>query len=203
MARKTFISYKYSEAQNLRDRIVDALGEDATYYMGETAESPDLTDTTVENIKNKLKDMMFNTSVTIVVVSPKMKESKWIDWEIEYSLKEVSRDGRTSKTNGVVGVIMKKDGGYGWLVSETVKDDGCTARTIDDSKLYKIINDNRYNLISEDKYACAHCKTYSQFDGSYIALVEEELFLNNPAKYIENAFEKSGELDDYRISKLR
>lgn len=26
MAHKTFISYKYSEAQNLRDRIIKALG---------------------------------------------------------------------------------------------------------------------------------------------------------------------------------
>ena len=37
MAHKTFISYKYSESQDLRDRIIDALGEDATYYKGETS----------------------------------------------------------------------------------------------------------------------------------------------------------------------
>ena len=30
MAHKTFISYKYSEAQDLRDNIIDALGDDAT-----------------------------------------------------------------------------------------------------------------------------------------------------------------------------
>ena len=36
MAHKTFISYKYSEAQNLRDKIIDSLGEDAKYYQGET-----------------------------------------------------------------------------------------------------------------------------------------------------------------------
>jgi len=46
MARKTFISYKYSEAQDLRDTILEALGDDATYYTGETVDSPDLTDTT-------------------------------------------------------------------------------------------------------------------------------------------------------------
>lgn len=32
MAHKTFISYKYSEAQDARDAIIKALGEDATYY---------------------------------------------------------------------------------------------------------------------------------------------------------------------------
>lgn len=28
MAHKTFISYKYSESQELRDRIIEALGDD-------------------------------------------------------------------------------------------------------------------------------------------------------------------------------
>ena len=86
MAHKTFISYKYSEAQDLRDRIIEAMGDDASYYMGETSDSPDLTDTSTENIKKHLCDMMYNTSVTIVIISPHIKESKWIDWEIEYSL---------------------------------------------------------------------------------------------------------------------
>ena len=51
MAHKTFISYKWSEAQDLRDDIIEALGDDATYYKGETSDSPDLTDTSTENIK--------------------------------------------------------------------------------------------------------------------------------------------------------
>ena len=106
MAHKTFISYKWSEAQDLRDDIITALGEDATYYKGETSESPDLTDTSTENIKKNLKDMMYDTSVTIVILSPNMKESKWIDWEIEYCLKDITRKDRTSHTNGVVAVIM-------------------------------------------------------------------------------------------------
>ena len=75
MAHKTFISYKWSEAQKLRDDIITALGKDATYYKGETSESPDLTDTSTENIKKNLKDMMYDTSVTIVIISPNMKKS--------------------------------------------------------------------------------------------------------------------------------
>jgi len=203
MARKTFISYKYSEAQGLRDEIIEALGEDASYYQGETADSPDLTGTAVENIKKHLKDMIHDTSVTIVVVSPNMTDSKWIDWEIEYSLKEITRQDKTSRTNGIVGVIMKVDGGYGWLVSSSTKDDGCTVRTIDSGKLYEIINNNRYNLKGDDKYACEHCKTYDQLNGSYIALVDEDKFLNDPQKYIENAYEKCEKIDSYEICKQR
>ena len=43
MSHKTFISYKWSEAQKLRDDIIDALKEKASYYKGETSDSPDLT----------------------------------------------------------------------------------------------------------------------------------------------------------------
>lgn len=60
MAHKIFISYKYSESQNLRDKIIEALGDDATYYKGERSESLDLTDTSTENTKRNLRDMMYD-----------------------------------------------------------------------------------------------------------------------------------------------
>ncbi|MDW9231755.1 hypothetical protein C7S15_4355 [Burkholderia cepacia] len=63
--------------------------------------------------------MMFDTSVTIVIVSPNIIQSKWIDWEIEYSLKEITRENITSRTNGIVGVIMKHNGSYDWLIKKT------------------------------------------------------------------------------------
>src|SRR5665647_928386 len=125
MAHKTFVSYKYSEARNLRDAIIEALDDDAVYYQGETSSSPDLSDTSTEKIKKNLTDMMYDTSVTIVVISPNIKKSSWIDWEIEYSLKNIARKDRTSYTNGVVGVIMKYNGGYDWIKTTSTNSDGC------------------------------------------------------------------------------
>ena len=202
MARKTFVSYRYSEAQDIRDDILEALGEDATYYQGETSDSPDLTDKTTENIKKNLADMIHGTSVTIVVISPNLKQSNWIDWEIEYSLKEITRADRTSSTNGIVGVIMKYNGGYSWIVGYNSYTDGCKPRTIEKSKLYRIISDNRFNL-KKPKYACERCETVGMLSGSYISLIEEADFLKDPSKYIENAYEKSQEIDTFEISKTR
>lgn len=203
LAHKTFISYKYSEAQKLRDKIIDALGDDAIYYKGETSDSPDLTDTSTENIKKNLKDMMYDTSVTIVIISPNMKKSKWIDWEIEYCLKSITRKNRVSNTNGVVGVIMKYNGGYSWLKTTSENDDGCSSSSYDESKMYDIINNNRFN--QEPKvYSCEICKTVNSLTGSYIALVEEETFLANPTKYIDNAYEKSeNDANGYVLCKQR
>lgn len=202
MARKTFISYKYSEAIQLRDEIIAALGKDATYYQGETSESSDLTDLKTETIKETLKNMLFDTSVTIVIVSPSMTDSKWIDWEIEYSLCEYTRGDVTSRTNGVVGVIMQVDGGYDWIISTIEGSDGCKYRSINNEKLYKIIRENRLNR-KKSLYSCDHCQTVDILNGSYISLVTEESFLGNPSKYIENAYDKSLSLDNFNMCKKR
>ena len=202
MAHKTFISYKYSEAQTLRDDILRALGEDAVFYQGETAASPDLTDYATTTIKNKLTDMIYGTSVMIVVLSPQIMTSEWIDWEIEYCLKEIERKGRTSKTNGLVGVVQKVNGAYDWLVTASTKDDGCSVRTIDNDKLYPIIHKNRYNLRNKS-YTCSRCKIYHALSASYMSIVYEGDFIQDPQRYIDNAFDKADNCDDFDLTKQR
>lgn len=203
MAHKTFISYKYSEARNLRDDIIKALGDDATYYKGETSDSPDLTDTSTENIKKNLKDMMYDTSVTIVILSPNMIESKWIDWEIEYCLKDITRKDRTSHTNGVVGVIMKDNGSYSWFKTTGTNCHGNSTVSYHMDKVFDIISKNHFNS-NPKQWHCDRCETYDWLNGSYIAFVEEEDFLKDPQKYIDNAYDKSeNDASGYDLVKQR
>lgn len=190
MAHKIFISYKYSESQELRDKIVESLGEDAKYYKGETSDSPNLIDMKTETIKNHLKGMLFDTTVTIVIISPNMKKSKWIDWEIEYSLKNIERDGRKSSINGIVGVIQKVNDSYEWFETNRTNCHGNVTLTYHMEKVYDIISKNHFNS-NPEIWHCDTCKTYDCFNDSYIAFVEEEYFLENPNKYIENAYKKS------------
>ena len=105
MARKTFISYKYSDSVDARNKIIKALGDDATYYTGETSASPDLGDLETATIRGKLSDMIFPTSVMIVVISKNVDKSSWVKWEIEYATKKQTRNGRQSQPNGIVMVI--------------------------------------------------------------------------------------------------
>lgn len=202
MARKTFISYKYSEAIDLRDNIITALGEDATYYTGETSLSPDMTDKTTDHIRGKLKDMIYSTSVTIVLLSPNMKQSAWIDWEIEYSLKQIKRRDITSSTNGIVAVVMEQNGNYSWLRPSITNSDGCSSIQTNNEYLYNIITNNRFN--QEPKiYSCNKCQTVNQMEGSYISIVNEKDFLSDPHYYIENAYEKSKKTDNYALTKKK
>jgi hypothetical protein len=202
MARKTFISYKYSEAQGLRDTIIAKLGKDAQFYQGETSSSADLTDTKTENIKKTLTDMMHGTSVTIVIISPNIKQSNWIDWEIEYCLKEITRQDRTSKTNGIVCVIQKVNGDYSWFKGSNQQADGCSSSSYSEHLVYDIIKNNRYNQRPK-KYICNSCQSIDALTGSYISYVEEGTFLSDPQKYIENAFEKSEDVDGYDLVKQK
>lgn len=201
MAHKTFISYKYDEARELRDQIIKAMGDDATYYTGETSDSPDLSDKTTDTIKKKLKDMIYGTSVTIVIISPNMRKSKWIEWEIEYSLKEIKRDNQHSHSNGIVGIVMNDSSGTtDWLETHSSYADGCKAVYHNPDLLFNIINNNRFNRTPQE-YVCKNCRIVDALSGSYISLIDQNNFLHNPSKYIENAFEKSQKLDNYNIHK--
>lgn len=201
MARKTFISYKYSESADLRDAIIRAMGEDATFYNGERVDSPDMTDLKTATIKKALTDMMFNTSVLIVIISPNMRQSKWIDWEIEYCLQNNTREGRTSQTNGVIGVIKKVNGGYDWFKTQNQQIDGCTTSSYSTTLVYDIINKNRFN--QEPKiYSCEKCKSVIEATASYISYIDEERFLADPNKYIEIAYSKSeNDASGYKLTK--
>jgi hypothetical protein len=203
MARKTFISYKYSEAQDLRDAIIEALGTDADFYRGETSDSPDMTDVKTSTIKKNLTDMMFHTSVLIVIITPNVKQSKWIDWEIEYCLQNNTREGRTSQTNGILAVIKKVKGGYSWFKNNGQNSDGCSSSSYQEHLVYDIIKNNRYNQ-NPKAYSCNTCKTVNGLIGSYILYVEEETFLANPTKYIENAYDKSeNDASGYDLTKTK
>lgn len=190
MAHKTFISYKYSEALELRDKIIKAMGEDAKFYNGENGFSPNMSDDKDETIWNYLKDMIWGTSVTIVIISPNMTESDWIESEISYSLRKVSREDKQSQRNGVVAVIMKVNGSYDWFKVTTQNTDGCWASFYKDELAPAIITDNRFNQTPK-KHACPVCECISWDTGSYISYVEEDAFLSDIDLYIEKAYNKS------------
>lgn len=177
------------------------MGDDARFYSGETSGSPDLTGEKTEAIKEALKDMMYRTSVTIVLLSPEMIQSSWIDWEIAYTLKRIKRGDLNSGVNGILGVIMKVNGSYDWLVSQTTKSDGCNARYMNENLLFDIIKTNRFNRKGDEKYACATCGTFDWLEGSYMSIIDEDTFLKDMDKYIENAFDKSQKVEQFELSR--
>jgi hypothetical protein len=119
-----------------------------------------------------------------------MKESNWIDWEIKYCLQSIKRKGRVSHITGIVGVIMKREGNYDWLVNHRTNCHGYPVVSYNTEKLYSILNKNHFNS-DPPQWHCNQCRSYDWLNGSYIEYVEEETFLKDPKLYIDNAYEKS------------
>lgn len=190
MSHKTFISYKHSESLELRNKIIETMGEGAIYYQGENGFSPNKSDDSDDAIWNYLKDMIWPTTVTIVILSPKMTESSWIESEISYSLKKITRDGTQSHRNGVVAVIKKVNNSYDWFKYNYTESDGHSLMGYHEDKVFELIKINRRNQ-DPPAYCCEKCKSIDPLTGSFISYVEEEEFLNNLDKYINNAFDKA------------
>lgn len=197
MAHKTFISYKYSEATDLRDRIIKKLGDDAIYYQGETSSSPDMSDYKTGTIRQKLADTIYDTTVMLVVVSSNMLRSSWMEWEIKYSLREQNRNGRVSHTNGLVCVIQKDStiwaaDKYAWA-----KYNGQWCG----SKFFDVLVKNMGNKKSYANSPLCDRAKYDALSNNYIDIVTEDSFLATPSYYIDKAFDKSENLSSYNITK--
>lgn len=108
MGNKIFISYKYYDYDvqalpsisdfppKARDYVTwlktKFINRTAHIYKGES-DNEDLSLKSENYIWEKLKDKIFDSSITIVLISPNMKEprrwesSQWIPWELSYSLR--------------------------------------------------------------------------------------------------------------------
>lgn len=224
MGKKIFVSYKFADAQvenlsiyensTVRDYVTkfeEKLDSSDNIYKGES-EGEDLSNLSDETIWEKLKDRIYDSSVTVVFISPGMKENwktdrdQWIPWEISYSLKEVSRrnkngDAVTSRSNAMVAVVLPdENGSYSYyLESKNCCNSGCTTHHTD--KLFTILKKNKFNLKEANKKMCDTGSTIWYGEYSYIEAVKWNNFIKSYSTYIERACERQDNIDDYEICK--
>ena len=224
IGKKIFVSYKFADNQvenlsiyeesTVRDYVTkfeEILDFSDNIYKGES-DGEDISGLSEDTIWKKLKDRIYDSSVTVVFISPGMKDSwkteqnQWIPWEISYSLKEVSRknkngDAVTSRSNAMVAVVLPDIyGSYSYyLESKNCCESGCTTHHTD--KLFSIIRKNKFNLKDANKKTCDMGSTIWYGDFSYIKAVKWSDFINNYSAYIESACERQNNIDDYVICK--
>jgi len=130
MGRKIFVSYKYKDYDvkslpgatpptwpcDYVDYIKNNVLADDDIYKGENSDE-DISNWEDYQIWEHLKKKIYDSTVTIVLISPNMKEagkwqrSQWIPWEISYSLRETTRNDRTSHNNAILAVILPNEKG--------------------------------------------------------------------------------------------
>ena len=213
MGKKIFVSYKFADddveqlAYNYNaiapikttvrtyvNKLEEIIGID-NIYKGEH-DGEDLSRFKDDTIWSQLKDKIFDSSVTIVLISKNMKEfwvseeKQWIPQEISYSLKKFTRtttDGRReikSKTNALIAIVLPdRNGLYDYYIrnSEIIN-------KFNQNITFDIINENMYN------------KKGNPLE-SYIVTTKWNQFISNPQKYIDMAVEHQENIANYNISK--
>lgn len=226
MGRKVFVSYKYSDnqvmdlniyeqnwwgtskiqttARHYVDKLSEILENDDHIYKGEN-DGESLANFSDDHIASKLRDKIFDSTITIVFISKGMKSlwlperEQWMPWEISYSLKEITRNDRTSATNAVIAVVLPDQfGSYDYYLTN---DPVCNCRSLNTLFLFEILRCNMFNEKAPTTSICSNGSIVYHGDYSYIQSVKWEDFKASHNFYLNKALEIQGKIDRYNITK--
>ncbi|NLR83048.1 TIR domain-containing protein [Chitinophaga eiseniae] len=215
MGKKIFISYKYADTQvaslpykpftTVRD-YVDTIQNklDHTNHINKGEDDGESMATLADStIGSKLGDKIFDSTITIVLISKGMKENRpdkdqWIPWEISYSLREQSRQGRTSKTNAVLGVVLPdqiNSYDYYYRYNPT-----CNSTTQFTGQLFDILKKNMFNHKNPKTRYC-NGNLIHEGETSFIKTVRWCDFILDMDYYINIALEILENKENYNVCK--
>lgn len=221
---KVFVSYKYKDSNvaplngyhkgTARD-YVDYLQD--TKFSGDDLnkaekDGEDLSEFKDETIRTKLKEMIWDSSVTLVFISSnmvekhKVEDNQWIPWEIAYSLRTQTKLNRRSLPNAVIAVVLPdKVNSYEYFITHwtyKVQNDQQEKRvnSIHTYNSFQIIARNMFNqkipsikhINGKDVY-CGDC--------SYIDTVKWKNFILDVDGYLEHAISLRDNIDNYNVCK--
>lgn len=224
MGKKIFVSYKYHDNNvALLDGYTHGTARDYVDYLQDHKfsgddlskaedDNEDLSQFKDDTIKSELRKKIWDSSVTLVLISPNMKDffksedDQWIPWEVAYSLRIKTGHNSRSLPNGMIAVVLPdRSGSYTHFIdNETLIDDDGKAhevRSIQTANTFQIIRDNMFNQKNPDTSIMQGQKIYFG-ECSYIITVSWEDFINDPDTYIDRATDlKENKIDDYELHK--
>lgn len=219
MAYNVFVSYKYADTdvQHLNghfptkvrhyvDEIEKLLAEDDHIYYGEH-DGDDLSDWTDDEIWEELKDRIYPTTCTIVLISPNMREShsydksQWIPWEISYSIRETVRNDRKSHRNGILAVVLPDSNGRYEYALTSNRCYGCEVGCITYHRdwMFTIIKENMFNRKDPTINECYRNSTIWHGEYSYIPMVTWKYFKDNVTSCIDRVEKIKDDADNYNL----
>ena len=229
MGHKIFVSYKYADnnvynilgsgywgnctARDYVDEIERTLDESDHIYKGES-DGEDLSQLAEGTIWEKLRDRIYDSSITIVMLSKGMKENfkaekyQWIPQEISYSLRESPRRNKNgdkviSHTNALLAVVLPdRSGDYSYFMeTKNCCTNGCTFYNKQSPYIFDIMRGNMFNQKKPDCNTCDNYSTIYHGDYHYMLCVKWDDFIKDMDVYIEKALEIQAKGDEYDIEK--
>ena len=99
MGRKVFISYSHRLDQRAADDFARIFSDQRDVFIDKSVRG-DMGPLAAETLKAKLRPMISDASVTVVLIGEETEGRVWVDWEISNSL----RKGAGNERNGLLGV---------------------------------------------------------------------------------------------------
>lgn len=195
MARKVFISFRFSDGAKYKNELTQLF--DSSTQVIDCSEDQDRSSQSESTIKNYLYGKLKNTSVTIVIITPKAVEhqknwrGEYDDWmydEIRYSLE----DRENNRCNGLIAVYTPE--AKNLLISSTANN-LTTLRDVDN-----LFRKNMMNILPSYKKNPKEGVYDGTWD-SYCSLVSWDDFKKNYADYIDKAGVKRENTYKYNIKK--
>lgn len=221
---KIFVSYKYSDpnVEQIPVHIVEDLGytsprsyvdiiDENLSALGHICKAEksgeSLEGLSDDQIAEKLSDRIYDSTVTIVLLSKGMdngsnQKNQWIPWEVSYSLTENNRGGRVSATNAMIAVVLPdENGSYDYFVEQKP----CLCTIWKNESIFPVIGLHMFNRCNPKIGSCPFsiCDSkdvHTGEDHSYIQPVRWKSFINEPDYYIKLALERLKNKDDYNVN---
>lgn len=217
MGRNIFVSYKYADSRvqrlpdlpwsespkvrNYVDKLQTVLAEADHINLGEK-DGESLADFADSTIETSLKDKIFRSSVTIVMISKGMKDiyrherDQWIPWEVSYSLRDVTRNDRTCRMNAVLGLVLPDEyGSYDWYYTSNI---ACNCTTHHTDQLFEMLRVNMFNM-KEPKLTTCQGMDIHHGEFSFIKTVRWSQFSTDPDSYLDTAIDIRDNKNLYNI----
>lgn len=218
MGRKIFVSYKYGDydvaqlygysnsgyttPRQYVSYIDDVITSNYGHVFKGEDDNTDLRYLTEATIWSKLCDRIYDSSLTIILISPNMKDpykaenAQWIPWEVSYSLRQTTRSDRTSRTNAMLAVVLPdSQGSYEHYF--TTSAEGYSMHNTD--ILFSILKNNMFNERYPERKIIGGLYIYYG-DFSYISCVKWSDFIQNMDRYINKAYEIQNKKQNYIIT---
>ena len=99
MGRKVFVSYSHRLDQDAADQFRSIFSDQRDVFIDKSIRD-DIGELAAETIKARLRGLIRDSTVTVVLIGQETGGRSWVDWEIYHSL----RKGVGMTRNGLLGV---------------------------------------------------------------------------------------------------
>lgn len=99
--RKVFVSYSHRLDQDAADEFRKFFSDERDVFIDKSVRD-DIGDLQKETIKNRLRSLIADSTVTVVLIGQETGGRWWVDWEIYNSL----RKSQGNERSGLLGILI-------------------------------------------------------------------------------------------------